>query len=118
AVLYGLFDAELIHGGEQILEWANFNEHLKEADVVITGEGCIDQQTNFGKGPGLVARKSKEAGKKVIGLSGAVQLSAEPVDFFDVVLPIINGPCTLEEAMANTRVNLERTGRELGRLLH
>ncbi|MEQ8473833.1 MAG: glycerate kinase [Marinoscillum sp.] len=117
AVLYGVFGAELVHGGEQILEWANFNQHLSKADVVITGEGRIDSQTNFGKGPGLVALKAKDAGKKVIGLSGAVALNPDHVDFFDVIIPITNGPCTLEEAMTSTSQNLERSGRELGKLL-
>ena len=117
AILNGALDARLIPGGETILEWANFKEHLIGADLLITGEGRIDQQTNFGKGPGLVARIGKENGLKVIGLSGSVHMEIEPIDYFDVVLPIINGPMELSEAMKYSYVNLERTAYQLAMLV-
>ncbi|WP_258098461.1 glycerate kinase [Marinoscillum pacificum] len=117
AILNGALDARLIPGGDTILEWAKFKEQLESADVLITGEGRIDQQTNFGKGPGLVARLGKEHGLKVIGLSGSVNTEIEPIDYFDVVLPIINGPMDLSTAMKYTYVNLERTAYQLARLV-
>lgn len=117
AILNGALDAELIPGGETILEWANFQEQVADADVLITGEGRIDQQTNFGKGPGLVAKLGKEQGLRVIGLSGSVNSEIEPIDYFDVVLPILNEPADLSTAMKYTYVNLERTAYQLARLL-
>ncbi|WP_421876989.1 glycerate kinase [Marinoscillum sp.] len=117
AILHGLLQAELIPGAEKILEWAGFDKELGTSDVLITGEGRIDQQTNYGKGPGLVARLGKEAGLKVIGLSGGVNAEVDPIEHFDVILPITNGPVTLEEAMKFTYQNLERTAFQLGKLL-
>lgn len=118
AVLHGLLGAELLNGGEQILEWTGFLEHLGSADLLITGEGKIDQQTNYGKGPGLVARKANQAGVKVIGLTGGVQTEIVDAEFFDVVLPIIHSPeVKLQDAMNYTYTNLERTAYQLGKLL-
>lgn len=117
AILHGVLGAKLIAGGEQILEWADFNTHLKWADVVITGEGRIDHQTQYGKGPGLVAMKAKEAGKFVIGLSGFVEPDDLTFGNFDVILSLSNKPDSLENAMSQTAVNLKRLGYQLGKLL-
>ncbi len=117
AILHGLLQAELIAGADQILEWAGFHEHLSQADVLITGEGRIDQQTNYGKGPGLVARLGKESGLRVIGLSGGVNTELNPLDNFDVILPIVHAPVELDKAMKYTYQNLERTAYQLGKLL-
>jgi len=116
-VLHGFFGAELINGGEQILKWAAFDQALEKADVVITGEGKIDEQTAYGKGPGLVAKKAKDAGKYVIGICGMVSPEPRYYDYFDWVFPVTNGPQSLKDAFANTEKNLERTGMMLGRML-
>lgn len=116
-VLHGVLGSELVNGGKQILEWAGFEEALEKADVVITGEGKIDEQTAYGKGPGLVAKLAKDAGKYVIGISGSV--SAEPrfYENFDIVLPIINAPGSIVEIFNHTAENLERTAMMIGRML-
>lgn len=118
AILYGLLDAKLVDGAEQILGWARFDEALKSADLVVTAEGQIDEQTDYGKGPGLVAKKAKEAGKVVIGLSGSVQAKDLRYKNFDMVLPITSHPGKLSIAFANTATNLKRTAFQLGQLLH
>lgn len=116
-VLYGVLNAKLLAGGEKILELAGFHKALDSCDLVITGEGRIDQQTGFGKGPGLVAKKAKERGKFVMGLSGSVGVEDIAVPYFDVVLPICNGPVSFGEAISNTSQNLERTAFQIGRLI-
>lgn len=117
AMLHGVLGARLVNGGEQILQWAGFDGALQQADIVITGEGKIDEQTAYGKGPGLVARKAKQAGKHVLGLCGMVSPDLRSYDHFDVVLPIANGPGSLADAFAHTAQNLERTACEVGKLL-
>lgn len=115
--LHGVLNAALVNGGEQILEWAGFDEELESADVVITGEGRIDSQTAYGKGPGLVARRAQNAGKYVIGLCGAVSPEVMVYEHFDVVLPVTSEPGSLHEVFQNTERNLERTAFMLGQML-
>ena len=72
---YGLktfLGAKLKPGAELILEKLNFVSHLKGADLVITGEGCLDGQTCFDKAPIVVARKAHEMNIPVIAVCGTV----------------------------------------------
>lgn len=117
ATLHGLFGAELISGGDQIMTWGGFYEALADVDLVITGEGRIDNQTAFGKGPGLVAKAAKSAGKRVVGLSGSVEEKAVLYQNFDAVFSVINEPGTLDQVMGRTRINLHRVSLQLGNLL-
>ena len=114
AVLYGALDAEIIQGGEQILEWADFDQQLEGAYLLITGEGKIDEQTNYGKGPGLVARKAKEKGIKVIGLSGILDSDTSKIECFDQLIQISSSSMTIEESMKRTKENLEKAAYDLG----
>ncbi len=71
---YGLMaflGARLEKGAEIVLDAAEYEEKLKNADLVITGEGRIDNQTAFGKLPQIVASKAKKAGVKCIAIAGS-----------------------------------------------
>ena len=50
---------------------------MKDAALVITGEGKLDEQTAFGKAPAAVARLAKRYGKPVIAVAGALGPGAE-----------------------------------------
>lgn len=117
AVLHGVLGASLVDGAEQILDWANFDEAVSSADIVITAEGQIDEQTAYGKGPGRVVKKAKGSGKLTIGMSGSVEADDMGFENFDMVLPIVNAPGKLSVAFANTAKNLERTAYQLGQFL-
>ncbi len=108
AGLYLTLNAEILDGADQILDWAGFNDHLKTASMVITGEGKIDTQTNYGKGPGLIARLAKEADVKVIGLSGALDEDTSQIQNFDQLIAISDPNDPLEISMKNTASNLEK----------
>jgi len=117
ATLFGLFDATIISGGEQILTWSQFDKKLETADLVITAEGKIDAQTAYGKGPGLVALKAKERGVPVIGICGSVNADQLEVENFDAIFPITHSPVELAEALTFTPQNIERTACQIGNLL-
>ena len=119
AGLYGLLNAKLVNGIDYFLELTNFDAALNNCDVVITGEGSIDEQTLNGKGPFGVARAAKERGVPVIGVAGKISMepNMELQKYFDVLLSISNQPAELKEAIANTKTNLVRTGRAIGNLL-
>lgn len=61
---------KLMPGIEWMLETVHFEQRVQEADVVLTGEGCVDRQTLEGKVPFGVARLAAKYGKPVICLCG------------------------------------------------
>ena len=64
--------AELLSGVEVVLQETKLEEALKDADVVVTGEGRLDGQTAMGKAPVGVAKLAKKHGKLVLALAGGV----------------------------------------------
>ena len=106
-------------GIDYFLQAVGFAAELERADVVITGEGCIDAQTSDGKAPWGVAIRAKARGAFVVGMAGAVPLEPGPVlrSGFDVLIAIGHRPMTLPEALAATAENLERAARDLGNTL-
>ncbi|MBO9635815.1 MAG: glycerate kinase [Chitinophagaceae bacterium] len=119
AGLAALLHAELKNGTDEFLEMTHFNKALERSDLVITGEGSLDEQTLHGKAPFGVAVRARALDIPVIGLAGRVPLMKEPVmePYFDVILPIGNEPADLEQAFRNTKENLVRTANQLGNLL-
>lgn len=119
ATLRTFLNAELVNGGEHFLQITGFKESLINADLLITGEGSLDEQTLQGKGPFAVAKYAKEKGIPVIGLAGKVPLVDHPEmnKYFDLLLAIGNQPTDLETAMKFTASNLIRTSLTVGRFL-
>jgi glycerate kinase len=106
-------------GIDLILEHLGFDDLLKTADLVITGEGRMDEQTVGGKGPIGVARRAHQRGVKTVALVGG--LEADDVLLHDAgvwaVLPIVDTPMPLEEALKRAPELLERAAMRLGYLL-
>ena len=75
ALMYYL-NAELESGVDLIMRETRLEEDIKNSDIVITGEGCLDSQTAMGKAPVGIARIAKKYGKPVIAFSGAVRSGA------------------------------------------
>lgn len=119
AGLHAFLNAKLVNGIDEFLDLTGFPGHLKKADLVITGEGSIDEQTLNGKGPFGVAARARNAGIPVIALAGKVPLHPvkELMDYFTALIPISNQPEALEEALAHTKTNLSRTSRMIGDLM-
>jgi glycerate kinase len=119
AGLYAFLNAKLVNGIDHFLELTGFDKALENIDLVITGEGSIDEQTLQGKGPFGVAYKAKQKGIPVVGLAGKVPLERNErlQEYFDVLLPISHQPTDLPTALACTAYNLTRTSTELGNLL-
>lgn len=119
AGLWAFLDARLVNGIDYFLELTGFNKSLEKSDVVITGEGSIDEQTLQGKGPFGVAYKAKLKGLPVVGLAGKVPLERNEKlqQYFDVLLAIGHQPLDLPAALTTTAANLVRISGELGILL-
>ena len=119
ASLFTFLHARLVNGAEHFLELTDFEKRLKNADLLITGEGCLDEQTLQGKGPFAVAKLAKESNITVIGIAGSVPLNENPNlnRYFDIVMPIGNEPTDLQTAMNFTTSNLIRTASVIGKFL-
>lgn len=72
-----LIGAETRPGAGVVFELVGFDAALARADVVVTGEGRLDEQTFYGKGPGEVAARARRAGLEVWAVCGTTTLGAE-----------------------------------------
>lgn len=93
--------AELRSGVETVLDLIGFDEHARDVDLVITGEGNMDEQSAAGKAPVGVARRAKRYGKPVVAVVGgrADNLDAVYGRGIDLVLPVCRKPMGLELAL-------------------
>ena len=119
AGLMAFLDADLMKGFDMIAESVGLEERIREADLVITGEGKLDEQTQFGKTPFGVAQLAKRYGKPVIAVAGTVDEGAQVLykKGFDVILPIQEKPSDLEYSLRNAKQMLQRTGERIARLI-
>jgi glycerate 2-kinase len=70
-------DAELRPGVDLVLELVGFSDRLAEADLVVTGEGALDEQTLHGKAPAGVAAAAVAAAVPVVAVCGRNLLDTE-----------------------------------------
>ena len=93
--------AELRSGVETVLDLVGFDERVRDVDLVITGEGNMDEQSAAGKAPVGVARHAKRYGKPVVAVVGgrADNLDAVYGQGVDLVLPVCRKPMDLEQAL-------------------
>ncbi|MDB5121262.1 MAG: glycerate kinase [Sphingobacteriales bacterium] len=119
AGLYAFLSGALVSGIDYFLLLTGFENELKKCDLLITGEGSLDEQTLLGKAPFGVAVLAKKRDLPVIAVAGKVPIEphAELRTYFDVLLPINNEPCDLETAISQATENLTRTGFEIGNML-
>lgn len=114
-------DAVLESGIKIVLEETRLEDFVKDADVVITGEGRLDGQTVMGKAPIGVAEIAKKYGKPVIAFAGCVTPDAIACNEhgIDAYFPILRGVVTLQEAMdsANAHKNMADTVEQVFRLM-
>ena len=84
-----------------MLEETHMEDFIKDADIVITGEGRLDAQTVMGKAPFGVAQMAKKYGKPVLAFSGCVTPDAIACNQagIDAFFPILRSVVSLEEAM-------------------
>ena len=112
--------AVLESGIEIVLKELKLEEDIKEADLVITGEGRLDEQTAMGKVPVGVASLAKKYQKPVIAFSGSVTPGARLCNEkgIDAYFPILRSIVTLDEAMERERAwnNMADTAEQTYRL--
>ena len=95
--------ARLVPGIRLVLEAVRFSARIRDADLILTGEGKIDGQTLHGKTVRGVAEEGKKQNKPVIALAGCVEKGAEALHAIGVtsMFPICPGPVPLQHALQN-----------------
>lgn len=97
--LQAFLNAKLQAGIEILLDQAQFDTLLHNADLVITGEGRIDKQSLMGKVLSGVAKRAKRADVPLIALGGGISDELSSHEGIDALFSIMRYPISLEEAM-------------------
>ena len=107
-------------GVELVMELTDFHQRLEACDVVLTGEGRIDEQTAHGKTALGVAHRAEEAGKPCIAFGGGVTVVGADglATLRTVAVPVVESPMTVAEAMAAGTAPVARAAERAARLIN
>ena len=91
-------------GTDIVIETTGLEDKIKDADLIITGEGAMDEQTFYGKSAYGVAKLASKYNIPVITINGSVLSDRNNIDeknssLFSGNFSIINKPMKLEEAI-------------------
>ena len=119
AGLMAFTDAELSIGANIVLDSLNYDEHLRDVDLVIVGEGSTDKSTQFNKSPVAVAMRAKKLGIPVICLSGSVGEGYSESRNLGIssFFSIVSGPIELKYAIENAHELIVKSTEEIIRSL-
>jgi glycerate kinase len=119
AALHAFLKANLCWRYDVLRQYVEIDTPLRKADLVITGEGCIDDQTPVGKIPAEVARWAKAYNLPVIAIAGQIGRGAEDnfASGVDSYMSILETPTTLSEAMEQAPDLLSRAAERVMRLI-
>ncbi|PTX63254.1 glycerate kinase [Melghirimyces profundicolus] len=116
--LRSLLDVRFESGFERIANLVGLEERIREAGLVITGEGKVDHQSLYGKVPVGISRIALRHGVPVVVFAGSVEgdLTEAAGEGISVVFPIVNRPLSLGEAMDQGPQLLETAARRFARV--
>jgi glycerate kinase len=100
--LMAFLGGRLVSGFDMVASQVGLEARVAAADLVVTGEGRLDEQSLQGKGPVGVARLARRLGKKIVGIAGSIDDSAALRVQFDLLIPIKPAAMPLDEAMRRT----------------
>jgi glycerate kinase len=100
--LLAFFDAKLMRGIDLIIDALQLEAYIKNADLVVTGEGKIDRQTLYGKTITGVAKIAQKHGIPVIAIAGKIGNDIDEIYKLGVtsIFSIVDQPMDLQESMS------------------
>lgn len=106
-------------GLEYVVEKTKTHDLIAKCDLLVVGEGSLDEQSAQGKAPQGLALIAKQYKKPVIALAGKVELNAQSLYQSGItsMFAIANGPLSLDESISQSALLLEHTAFNLGKLL-
>lgn len=119
AGLVAFLDTELKKGGDLITELVGLEDKIHAADLVITGEGGLNDQTIYGKTPIVVSKLAKKYNLPVIAIVGSIEKGHEGIyiEGIDAVFSILPRLSDQEKAFAETYENIVLATRNIAALL-
>ena len=119
AGVHAFLNGRLMSGSEALLDLVNFTELAAKADVIVTGEGCVDNQTASGKLVSAVAQRAQ--GRPVIVLAGSIAPDVNMDALYEKgvtsVIPLTTRPMTTGEAMSETATHVRQVAKDVFRLV-
>ncbi|MDR4220668.1 glycerate kinase [Priestia megaterium] len=117
--LLAFLSAELKPGVDIVIEATQLESYVKNADLVITGEGRIDGQTIYGKTPIGVAKTAKKHSVPVIAIAGSIGAGSEAVYEHGIhaLFSVVPGAVALSEALEKADENIERTAKNVASVI-
>jgi glycerate 2-kinase len=115
--LIGFCGAIIRPGFDVVAEAVGLESKMKDADVVITGEGSLDRQTLEGKTPAGVARLARKLGKKVFAIAGRYDGSPQVRNLFDGVYQLARSGMSEKEQMKRAGELLREKAQDLAQEL-
>ena len=113
-----IIGGNIVPGFDIVKHFIDLTSKVQWADLIITGEGAINDQTLQGKLPLCMAEMAKKEQKPIIALCGQKNYTDKSLnDWFDGIFSIQPSICSLQEAIQNTKVNLEEIGFQFGKLI-
>lgn len=99
ALMMHLLDCKLLPGAPYVMARNGLTDALDGADLVITGEGRLDNQTLMGKGPGCVIQMARERGIPVAAVCGSIAPDFDPATAGLCAAVAVSDGLPLDEAM-------------------
>ncbi|MFA0236810.1 glycerate kinase [Vibrio sp. 10N.222.55.C7] len=113
-----LSNMQIKPGIEMVLDVLQADEVLKGADLVITGEGQMDNQTLQGKTPYGIAKRASLQGIPTIGIAGSLGTEVEALyGEMSSLFGTVRSPQSLEQVLREAELNLTRTARNIASTL-
>ena len=96
--------AKLVSGVDWVAKELNLESKIQHADLVITGEGKLDAQTQHGKVPAGVAAIARKHSAPIVAFAGYVDPAAIPAlsDSFDQIVALCTNEAQIPDAIRNT----------------
>lgn len=121
AGLIAFLGAELGPGARLVGDIVGLETRIAQSDIVITGEGRLDEQTDFGKGPAYVAALARAAGKPCVCIAGVVapayDISNSPFGLIEATALAGSAVPSREEAKHTLTKAVERAALRFGELV-
>ncbi|MEW9094220.1 MAG: glycerate kinase [Clostridiaceae bacterium] len=117
--LMAFLKGKLSPGIDLVIQYTGLEDKIKGAELVITGEGSIDSQTNYGKTPVGVSKVAKKYGIPVIAFAGRIGDGIEGLyeNGISSVIGILREASTIEKALEEGKSNLEKAAENVARIL-
>ncbi len=117
--LTAFLKAVLVRGIDEVLKILKFDDAAKGCDLIITGEGCIDRQSSFGKAISGVSKAAEKYSIPVLAIGGSISEGEQEVYKCGVsaITSAVCRPISFEEAMENADVMLEAAAERTMRLI-